>query len=67
MQTSYHLVSNVTSLDGDGEAEMASGCRLACFEGDPAYCDGWPTSGRRVGAGIARVLTRQTCRRNRTT
>jgi hypothetical protein len=66
MQTSYHRVSNVASPDGDEEVEMASDCRLACYEGNPAYCDGWLTSGRRVGAGIARVLTRQTRCRNRT-
>ena len=65
--TGYRRVCAVASPDGDEAVVMASDCRLASYEGDPAYGDGWPTSGRRVGAGIARVLTRQTCRRNRTT
>jgi len=61
MGTSYHCFSgNVASPDGDGEAEMASGCRLACCDSwNHAYNDGWATSGRRAGAVIARVLTRQ--------
>ena len=45
MQTRYHRVSNVASPDGDEEVGMASDCRLACYEGNHAYSDGWPTSG----------------------
>jgi len=54
--TRYHRVSgNVASPGGDGEVEVASGCRLACCGWNHAYNDGWATSGRRVGAVIARV------------
>jgi len=46
MWTSYHRVSKVASPDGDGEVEMASGYLLGCCEGNPAYNDGWATSGQ---------------------
>jgi len=46
MGTSYHRVSNVASPDADREVEMASGCLLGCCEGNPAYNDGWATSGQ---------------------